>query len=158
MRKRAASSSRSRKTESKLVIVSDLGHLKAYRLDDRPQFSHPRLRLIEEREVGVTHYFPETFDKSTQRPVIAGARSDNRAQNVDLERQQRAVKILAGSIVDLIHREDVDGCYFAADSRINQSILDEMDPETREKIQKNILANLSKLKPDELGARFSNEG
>jgi hypothetical protein len=138
--------------------VSDLGRLKAYRLDDRPQFSHPRLRLIEEREIGVTHYFPETFDEPTLRPTVAGARSDNREQNVDLEREKRAVRILAGSIVDLIHREEVDGCYFAADSRINQPILDQMDQGTREKIEKNIHANLSKLNPEELSARFSNEG
>ena len=34
-------------TPAKLVIVADLRHLKAYRLEERPEFSRPRLELIQ---------------------------------------------------------------------------------------------------------------
>src|SRR5947209_303788 len=34
----------------KLVVVADLGRLKAYRLQDEPQISHPRLELLEDWE------------------------------------------------------------------------------------------------------------
>jgi hypothetical protein len=49
----------------------------------------------------------------------------------------------------------VDGCYLAADSRINQPILNEMDQRTRLRIQKNVTANLSKLNPSELAQHFT---
>ena len=67
------------------------------------------------------------------------------------------MKTLAERISGLINQEKADSCYFAADPRINQPILDEMDATARGKIQKNILANLSKLDPEEISKRFCEE-
>lgn len=48
----------------------------------------------------------------------------------------------------------VEECYLAADSRINQNLLDEMEPADREKIHKIVPANLSKLGPEEVLKHF----
>ncbi len=146
----------------KLVFVADLGRLKAFRLEESPRFSHPRMKLVEDWETNVTQHLSEEltdqagqFRKGPKSAEGPGALSDGEQHNLDLERRRRAVRTLAQRINTLVEREDgVDACYLAADSRINQQLLDEMQQRTRAKIQKNVPANLSKLSPDEVLAHF----
>jgi len=144
---------------TKLVIVADLGHLKAYRLEERPELSRPRLELIESMETIETHQLREDVTDQAGRfrkePAVVRALSDGEEHNLDLERRNRTVRMLAETITTLIAQEHVPNCYLAADARINQSLLGEMDQLTRQKMQKNIPANLSKLDPEELVERFS---
>ncbi len=146
---------------SKLVVVADLGRMKAYRLEESRQYSHPRLELLEDSETNVTHHLRQDLtDQAGQYRNGPGAAagpgtfSDGEQHNIDLERRRRAVKTLAQRLSALLEREPVDGCYLAADSRINQPILDELAPRTRAKIQKNVTANLSKLNQEELIRHF----
>ncbi|HEX5222912.1 MAG TPA: host attachment protein [Verrucomicrobiae bacterium] len=143
----------------KLVVVADLGHLKAYRLEERPEFSRPRMELIQAMETVETRHLREDVTDQAGRyrkePAVAGALSDGEEHNASLERRNRTVRMLAETITTLMAQEHVLACYLAADPRINQSLLGEMDQRTRSKIQKNIPANLSKLEPEELVERFS---
>jgi hypothetical protein len=144
--------------ESKLVVVADLGHMRAYRLEKTSELGRSQWKLIEDGETNVTHHLSEDVTDQAGRfrkePAIRGALSDGEEHDLDLERRHRAVKTLAERLAELIRREETQGCYFAADPRINQSILDELDEVTRAKIEKNVLANLSKLGPEELRERF----
>ena len=146
------------KPSIKLVIVADLGHLKAYRLEERPEFSRPRLELIQSVETAETHHLREEVTGQVGRfrkePAVPGAQSDNEEHNLELELQHRAVKMLAEIVCELIAREHVANWYLAADARLNQSLLNQIDRSTRQKIEKNIVANLSKLDPEELVERF----
>jgi len=146
--------------KKKLVVVVDLGRLRAYRLEDNPQFSHPRLKLIEVQQTNVARHLSEDVDVGRYRnePAAAGALSDGEEHNLELQRRHQAVKTLARGISELIQRERLDECYLAADARINQPLLDEMDPAARAKIQKNISANLSKHSPEEIRERFCGKG
>ena len=152
------SGSESENPSVKLVVVADLGHLKAYRLEERSEFSRPRLELIQAVETTETHHVRDDLTDSIGRfrkePAIPGAQSDGEEHNLELERQNRTVKMLAEVVSELIAQEHAANWYFAADARLNQSLLDEIDPVTRTKIQKNIVANLSKLDPEELVERF----
>lgn len=147
----------------KLLVVADLGRLKAYRLEENPRFSHPRMVLIEDLETEVNHHLSENlsdqagqFRKGSKRNSEGlSALSDGEQHNIDLERRRRAVKALARRISELVEREGVGSCYLAADTRINQLLLDEMQAPTRKKIAKNVPANLSKLSPDEVLQHFS---
>lgn len=145
----------------KLVVLADLGRLKAYRLESGSAIDRPSWRLVEDRQTEVTHHLREDVTDAAGRyrkePAVVGALSDGEQHNLDLERRQRALKALAQNITELIHREQVDGCYLAADARINQPLLDAMDPAARAKIQKNVPANLSKLDLEELRERFCPE-
>ena len=144
---------------TKLVIVADLGHLKAYRLEERPEFKRPHLELIQAMETVETHHLREDVTHQAgqfrKEPAVTGKVSDAKEPNLNLERRNRTVRMLAETITTLIAQEHVPNCYLAADPRINQSLLGEMDAQTRLKIQKNIPANLSKLEPEELVERFS---
>jgi hypothetical protein len=136
---------------TKLVIVADLGHLKAYRLEERPELSRPRIELIQAMETVETHPLREDVTE----PAVLGALSEGEGHNASLERRNRTVRMLAETITTWIAQEHVPTCYLAADPRINQSLLGEMDQQTRRKIQKNIPANLCELEPEELIERFS---
>jgi len=146
---------------AKLLVVADLGRLKAYRLEESRHFSHPRLELVDDWETEVTHHLSEDvtdqagrFRKGTGHNEAQSALSDGEQHNIDLERRRRAVKTLAKRICELLHREQVDGCYLAADSRISRPILEEMDPPSRARIQKTVEANLSKLSPSQVIGHF----
>src|SRR5262245_52286363 len=142
MKTSADSQAASQKTATKLVVVVDLGRLRAYRLETNPAFSHPRLKLIEVQQTNITHHLSEDVDVGRFRKEPAGSLSDGEEHNLELQRRRHAVKTMARGIGELIQRERPDGCYLAADARINQSLLDEMAPAARAKIQKNISANL----------------
>jgi len=148
--------------KKRILILADLGRLRAYLLEEPAEGGRPRIRLIEERETAVTHHLVDDVTDQVGRfrkePAIVGARSDGEEHNLNLQRRRQALKQLADVMIELIHREEYDGCYFAADARINQAILDELDPAARAKIQKNVAANLTKLGAEELRDRFTEEG
>ncbi len=45
--------------QRKLLVVADLGRLKAYRLEDSRQFSRPSLQLVEDWGTAATRHFSE---------------------------------------------------------------------------------------------------
>jgi hypothetical protein len=146
----------------KLMILADLGRLKAYHVNDDRNYSHPRLELLEDWETNVTqHLSEELSDQAGQFRKTKGqtdgnaALSDGEQHNLDLERKRRALKVLVKRISELLDGDEVGACYLAADNRINQAILNEMDHRLRGKIQKNVTSNLTRLKPAELLAHFA---
>jgi hypothetical protein len=145
----------------RLLVVADLGRFRAYRWEADPAFSHPRLELIEEWETNMNHHLREEvtdqagrFRKGNGQMEGPAALSDGEQHNLDLERRRRAMKTVAKRISELLETESVEGCYLAADSRINQPILDQIDIRARGRIEKNVSANLSKLSPAELVQHF----
>jgi len=132
-----------------LVVVADLGRLKAYRLEDAGVSSRPRMKLIEEWHTGAIQHLVEVVTdqagKFRRGPATGGPNSsDGEEHNLELERRRRAAKVLAQHIDALLDRDDVDECYLAADSRINQIIVEKLKVGHRARIRKNINANLSK--------------
>jgi hypothetical protein len=147
--------------KERLLVVADLGRLKAYKLQEGRQFSHPRLELVEDSETGVTRHLSEEltdqagrFRRSTAHSEAQSALSDGEQHNIDLERRRRAVKTLAQRISEIMDREKTEEFYLAADKRINQQLLDEMPTANRTKLQKNVPMNLSKLSTEELVKHF----
>lgn len=145
----------------KLLVVADLGRLRAFRLEQDPLRS-PRAKLVEEWNTNVTqHLREEVTDQAGQlrKGVVSAegpsALSDGEQHNLDLERRRRAAKAIAGHVDELLNREDVDGCYLAADARINQTILDHLTARGRGKVQKNVTANLSKASVENIIQHFS---
>jgi len=144
--------------KTNLLIVTDLGHFKAYRLEQNVGSSQPRLRPIEESRTDVTTHLSETLTVEAPRLRKAGsatgAGSDGQEHNLSLERRHRAIKALGKRIQELVSREKPEHFYFAADPQINEPLLAELDQKTRAKISRNIFANLSKLSTEELLQRF----
>jgi hypothetical protein len=148
--------------KKKLLVLADLGHFKAFRLEQNQNFSQPRLQLLEQWDTNVPRHLSEEvtdqagqFRKGTV-PAGPSNLSDGEEHNLDLERRRRALKTVATHLRELLNRKelDVDGCYFAASSEINGAIMEELDQHTRARIQKNVAANLTRLNPDQVISQF----
>ena len=140
-----------------IIVATDLGAFKAYRLD-RTQMNTPRLELIEEMELVNGH--GRLGDKLTDQagryaiPMQSMAMSYGERQKIGLELKRRLIKQIAGRLTKLANRRDVEEIYFSAASEVNEMILEEAGPQVRRKIEKNVASNLAKLDKNQLLRHF----
>lgn len=145
-----------------LVVITDLGGLKAYRLDDDQQFSNPRLELLEEftNPDAQTRLVDQVTDLAGRFPRGTafgnnGAMSDGERHNIELEKRRRGVRRLATRLNSLMNDPNVEQCYLAASKEINRQLLDELESNARAKIGMNIPADLMKVNKSELMRHFA---
>ncbi len=144
----------------KLLVTADLGHLKIFRIDDDERFSTPRSSMVEHDSTAVTrHISEEVTDQKGQtrkRSVQAGPNdaSDGEEHNLGLERRRRALKNIAKRISETVLKEQVDEWLFAAASKINGAIVQELDRDVRARLTSNVRANLTKLSAEDALAHF----
>jgi len=144
--------------KDKLIIVVDLGLLRAYRIDLTPQRT-PRLEQLEEVVLEEAH--SRLIDKVTDLAGRYGAptqksRSAPKADdhNLKLEAKRRLIRKIAGRITDLIQQNATNGCWFAAPKEVNLQILSELPPAVRKRIQTTVPCDFTKLSPTEVLERF----
>jgi hypothetical protein len=136
---------------NKLVVLTDLGTFKAYRLESDRVSSTPRLQPVDSFEnqkaddrIGrqVTDDAGR-FKTGGQQPGMAAAdAADGERHNIWLENERRSVKEIAERMSKLLGNGDFESCYFAASNEINREIVDHLTPEARQKIEKNVHCNL----------------
>ena len=146
-----------------LLVVADLGGFKAFRLENNnnPFPQTPRLELLEQfsnpgangRLVDKVSDLSGRFPRGTGTRA-AGAMSDGERHNIELESRKRFVRQLAQRLNALASSRDVDRCFLAASKEINRPLLDELTPEVRAKIAKNVPADLTKLGRTEILSHF----
>ena len=145
-----------------LVVVADLGCFKAYRLENHQPNQSPRLQLVEEYTNADAHGklvdrvsdLAGRFPRRTGAPGGNGAMSDGERHNIELESRKRQVRQLAQRFNVLVRGMDVERCLLAASREINHQLLDELEPQLRTKIAKNVVADLTKLEPPEILQHF----
>jgi hypothetical protein len=144
-----------------LVILLDLGRFKAFRLEKSPLFSTPRLTQLEDRETAVERRLSEElsdqagqFGKGARSFAAVNDMANGERHNIDLEFRRRAIKDFARFATDLSRREQTDAVYLAAASEINQQVLDALDETVRNRIEKNVKANLTRLNNNEIVEHF----
>src|SRR5260370_33356449 len=128
--------------KDKLIIVADLGLLKAYRLTFTPEKT-PRLEQLEELVLEDAH--SRVVDKvtdmagrhisPTQKNWGAPLADDH---NLKLEFKRRLIRHIANHIQRLIERSGCDDCWLAAHKAINDQMLEELPPLVRQRIKKNV--------------------
>jgi hypothetical protein len=144
--------------KNKLVIVADLGLLKAYRIDITPQGT-PRLEALHELVLEEAH------SRFSDRVTDLGGRHGAPAQrsgcgpmsddhNSKLEFKRRLIRRLADRIEQLVKEHATHGCWFAAPKEINQQMLSELSPLVRKRVQRNLACNLTKANPGEIVSHF----
>ena len=148
--------------KNSLVVIVDLGCLKAFRLENHLPNQSPRLELVE--EYGNADAHEKLVDKVTDlsgrfprgggMPKATGAMSDGERHNIDLERRKRLVRQLAQRLNALARSKEVEQCLLAASREINHQLLEELEPQVRAKIVKNVRADLTKLERGELLKHF----
>lgn len=145
-----------------LLVVADLGGFKAYKLENNDKLNQsPRLELLEHFHNQEAHgrIVDKVSDLSGRFPKgsaarSSGAMSDGERHNIELESRKRFVRQLAQRLNVLAGRQDIDRCLLAASREINHPLLEELDPQVRAKITKNVPADLTKLGRSEILSRF----
>src|SRR5438874_2622023 len=135
-----------------LVVVTGLGCLKAYKLENTERNHTPRLELLEEfnnaeahgRLVQKVSDLSGRFPRGTSISNQTGAMSDGERHNIELEQRKRLVRELANHLNTLARSEEVERCLLAASKEINHQLLEELEPQVRAKIEKNLPADLTK--------------
>jgi len=145
-----------------LVLVTDLGGFKAYRLENNQPMSSPRLELLEEYKDAQAHRrlveevtgLSGRFPRRTGAARAAGAMSDGERHNIELEKRKRGVRKLAGRLDSLMQNPDIEQCFLAASREIMNPLLQELSPGARSKIGMNIPADLMKASKVQLLRQF----
>ncbi len=139
---------------NRIVIVTDLGHFKSYRLT-RNDMESPRLELIEEYEIVEAHKKLRElltdkegqFGMGGERKEVGGS---GEPHNLETEKQKKIIKAIAEDINNIIKKEKYPKWYLVAGKKINRAIQERLEPKVQEALFKNIVADHVKTKKAEL--------
>jgi Protein required for attachment to host cells len=143
---------------NKLLIVTDLGVFKAYKVELTPRHT-PRLVPVEDivledarlRVIETVTDMAGRHSGPTQKNWGAPLGDDH---SLKLETKRRLIRQIAGHIQRLIQRTGSDSCWIAAHKEINYQILDELPKAIRARIEKNLALDLTKATQAELLEQF----
>ena len=143
----------------RLIIAVDLGHFKAYKVStDSP--GSPKIHLIESYDSIEGHgKLSEKVSDGAGRFGVGGgkngaAKGDGEPHNIELEAEKKAAKLIAKDITAIIGREGIKKWWFAAANKLNSLILDNLEPDLKAKMDKNINSNLTKTNKSEILKHF----
>jgi hypothetical protein len=141
-----------------LIVLADLGCLKAFRVVNTQLQRTPHLELIEQFDSPEAHgkLGERVSDLSGRFPrgTGRGAMSDGERHNIELEQRKRLVRQLAQRFNALARDNEFERCLLAASREINHQLLEELDPQVRAKIEKNVPADLTKVERAEILKHF----
>jgi len=147
-------------TPSSLIIVTDRGSLKAYRVDETPTRG-PSLKLVQAFNVTDAHgrLVDKVTDLAGRFPVSDGAggrHANSIAERTQLEAEtdRRIHKQLADQIAKIVESDGVEGWSFAAPASIHAAIVDLLPRKVRDRIVEHVKSDLVKTEPSKLPAHF----
>jgi hypothetical protein len=144
-----------------LLVVADLGGFKAFRLENNQLSRSPHLDLLEQfnnteahgRLVDRVSDLAGRFPRGTGLKT-GGAMSDGERHNIELESRKRLVRQLAQRLNALARNPEIERCLLAASKEINHQLLEELEPQVRAKIAKNVPADLTKMERKDILSHF----
>src|SRR5881392_135531 len=147
-------------TPTSLIIVTDRGSLKAYRVDETPTRG-PSLHLVQAFDLTDAHgkLIDKVTDLAGRFPVSDGAggrHANSIAERTQLETEtdRRIHKELADQIVKIVKSDGVEGWSFAAPAEIHSAIVDLLPRKVRDRIVEHVKSDLVKTEPSKLPAHF----
>src|SRR5881275_3718987 len=147
-------------TPSSLIIVTDRGSLKAYRVDETPTRG-PSLKLVQAFNITDAHgkLVDKVTDLAGRFPVSDGAggrHANSIAERTQLETEthRRIQKQLADQIIKIVSRNGKEGWSFAAPAEIHGAIIDLLPAPVRDRIVEHVKSDLVKVEPAKLISRF----
>jgi hypothetical protein len=144
-------------TPTSLVIVTDRGSLKAYRVDETPNRG-PSLQLVQAFDVTDAH--GKLMDKVTD---FAGRFGDGGASHqgasiaetkLENETDRRIYKQLADQITKLVKSDGGQGWSFAAPAKLHAAIFELLPREVRSSIVEHVKSDLVKVDAAKLATHF----
>ena len=147
-------------TPTSLIIVTDRGSLKAYRVNETPTRG-PSLQLVQAFNITDAHgrLVDKVSDLAGRFPVSDGAggrHANSIAERTQLETEtdRRIHKQLADQIVKIVQSDGVEGWSFAAPASIHAAIVDLLPVSVRDRIVEHVKSDLVKTEPSKLPAHF----
>lgn len=144
-----------------LLVVADLGGFKAFKIDNNDAHKTPRLEFLEQYDnlEAKNRLVDRVSDLSGRFPrgtglKTAGAMADGERHNIQLESRKRLVRQLAQRLNALARTQPIERCFLAASREINHQLLEELDPQLRAKIARNVPADFTKIERGQLLRRF----
>ncbi|MCC5845273.1 MAG: host attachment protein [Verrucomicrobia bacterium] len=149
-----------------IIIVTDLGLLRAYLKTDPDNGRPPSLERIEEwkPERARQKRSEQVSDQAGRFPQGAGAvnisgnLSAGESLNTETEQERRSIVELAGRINTLLADPAVTHCLLAVSAPIHKQVLAALEPAARAKITSVIASNLAKTDPGKLLGYFERHG
>ncbi len=144
-----------------IIITVDLGHFKAYRVTKAPRDISPRVTLIESNDsIEGRGKLGDKLSDTGGRFRRAGgkdevAKGSGERHNIELEMEKKLSKMIAKDIDALIKSEDCDQWYLASSRKINRKIIDALKPEVKDRLGKNITADLTGVGTSEILSHFT---
>jgi hypothetical protein len=146
---------------SSLIIVTDRGSLKAYRVNETPTRG-PSLQLVQAFDITDAHgkLIDKVSDVAGRFPVTNGAGAHHGAASIAertqlaTETDRRIHKELADQIVKIVSRDGKEGWSFAAPASIHSAIVDLLPAAVRDRIIEHVKSDLVKTEPAKLPAHF----
>src|SRR6059058_153819 len=130
-------------TPSSLIIVTDRGSLKAYRVDETPTRG-PSLKLVQAFNITDAHgkMIDKVTDLAGRFPVSDGAGMHHGASiaetKLETETERRIYRQLADQIVKLVKSDGVEGWSFAAAAPIHSAIVALLPGPVRDRIVEHV--------------------
>src|SRR4051795_3935025 len=147
-------------TPSSLIIVTDRGSLKAYKVNDTPTRG-PSLQLVQAFDITDAHgrMVDKLSDMAGRFPVgdaVSGRHMNGVAERTQLEGEthRRIYKELAEQISKVVKSDGVEGWSFAAPAEFHAAIVDLLPNEVRNRIVEHVKSDLVKVEPAKLGSHF----
>jgi hypothetical protein len=143
-----------------LLIVADRGCLKVFHVEETPSFGR-MARLRETRHIDAAHgrYRDKFTDQAGAFPTGGTAGQGNsigERMSLETEEDVRIFRTLAGHITELL-QDHHERWGFAAPSEINGAILDELEPDLRNRLTLNLGSDLIHVEPSRLLRYFGAE-
>jgi hypothetical protein len=144
-------------TPTSLIIVTDRGTLKAYKVNATPTRG-PSLKLVQAFDTTDAHgrYQDKLTDQAGASSSGAPGQMNSIAERtgIDNENDRRIVKQLADSITEVVEREGKDGWSFAAPASIHSAVVEQLPAEVRDRIVEHVKSDLVKIEPAKLPSHF----
>jgi hypothetical protein len=145
-------------TPTSLIIVTDRGSLKAYKVTETPTRG-PHLHLVQAFDTTDAHgrYQDKLTDQagaSASRAAPGHVNSIAERTGIDSENDRKIFKQLADSIIEIVHREGKDGWSLAAPASIHSSVVELLPADVRDRVVEYVKSDLVKIEPAKLATHF----
>ena len=145
-------------TPTSLIVVTDRGSLKAYKVTATPSRG-PSLQLVQAFDTTDAHgrYQDKMTDQAGSFPSGAAPgqmNSTSESSGIDLENDRRICKQLAENIAEVVSREGTGGWSFAAPASIHAAIVELLSPDVRDRLVEHVKSDLVKIEPAKLPEHF----
>lgn len=158
------------KYEDTVVIVADMGELKAFEVKKNKGLVENEMKVSYSLKALDDIYYGNAHKKVQDITTDSAGRfgnSSNRAQrlgetgasigenhNLDTERKKRSIKDVASDIDTIIQNKNPKELFLAFPQELNAQLVDELTQETKNILVKNVGSNLVNTNTDEILSHF----